>query len=122
MAEYAAKQEVEVVRVEDQRERAVQRLDRLATLMDTSVQIPGTTFRVGLDPIIGLIPGVGVAVTPGVGRTVLGRMAGNILVDALVGSIPLLGDIFDAWFKANTRNIRILRNVLALPYADKTPA
>ena len=94
--------------------------------MDEAFTIPGTRIRVGLDSIIGLIPGigdsVGLATTGyilvhgyryGVRRRVLARMAGNAGVDFLLGSIPLVGDIFDVYFKANRRNADLLEKELA---------
>lgn len=94
---------------------------RLAELLDSHFKIPNTNIRFGLDPIISLIPGAG-DVFGGVislyfliqgaihgGRAaVLGRMFINILLDVLVGSIPVLGDLFDIYWKANLRNARIL--------------
>jgi Domain of unknown function (DUF4112) len=101
------------------RER-LQRLRSMAWLLDNAIGLPGG-FRIGLDAIIGLIPGVGDAVGAlisvyilnearilGAPRSVLMRMSGNVLLEALVGSIPLLGDLFDAGFKANMRNIALL--------------
>lgn len=97
------------------------RIRRLATLMDSQFSIPGTRFRFGLDGILGLIPGVGdlgtfavsgymlvLMARNGASGNVLARMTVNILLDALIGSIPLLGDLFDFAFKANTRNLRLM--------------
>ena len=97
-------------------------LDRLADLMDSAVGIPGTRFRLGLDGILGLIPGVGDAATvlPAayiiyrawqlrVPPPVLRRMIVNSGLDFAVGTVPLLGDVFDMAFKSNRRNLRILR-------------
>lgn len=95
--------------------------NRLAELLDSKFKIPNTDIRFGLDPIISLIPGAG-DVFAGVislyfliqgaihgGRAaVLGRMFINILLDVLIGSIPILGDLFDVYWKANLRNARIL--------------
>ena len=94
---------------------------RLAKLMDAQFSIPGTGYRFGLDGIIGLIPGAGDLATfavsgymlvimaqNGASGYVLARMALNILLDAAIGSIPLLGDVFDFAFKANTRNLRLM--------------
>ncbi len=96
------------------------RLRRLAKVLDTAIRLPGG-FRIGADSVIGLAPGVGDAVTTalaayivyegwqlGVPRHALVRMAGNVAIDGLVGSIPVLGDIFDVAFKANVRNIAII--------------
>jgi len=100
----------------------LKRLDTLATLMDAQFRIPGTSIRFGLDSIIGLIPGIGDLSTftvsgylmvlmarNGASGFVLARMAVNILVDALIGSIPVIGDLFDVTFKANIRNMRLLK-------------
>ncbi|WP_406700953.1 DUF4112 domain-containing protein [Singulisphaera sp. Ch08] len=100
-------------------------LEQLAWLMDRAFQIPGTKFRVGLDAILGLLP-VGGDLLTGivqvglvlvaftryrVPRAVAARMAANVLIDTALGAIPFLGDIFDATFKANTRNIKLLQQV-----------
>ncbi|CAA9305999.1 MAG: hypothetical protein AVDCRST_MAG56-5869 [uncultured Cytophagales bacterium] len=97
-------------------------LDQVTGVMDTAFRVPGTNFRFGLDPIIGLIPGVGELVTfgisgallmvmarHGVSRKVLLMMAGNILLDSTIGAIPILGDLFDAGYKSNRRNLELLR-------------
>ena len=104
-----------------QRAEIEQRLRVLARLMDAQFELPGTRFRFGLDALIGLVPGLGDAVTTaisayiiaearrlGVSRWVLARMIANVALDALVGAIPLAGDLFDAAFKANLRNLRLL--------------
>ena len=103
----------------DTRDR-IRRLRSLANLFDNALPLPGG-FRVGLDPIIGLIPGVGdvigaivavfiltEATNIGVPRSIVWRMIGNILLDSVVGSIPFLGDLFDFAFKANSRNVDLL--------------
>jgi hypothetical protein len=108
------------------------RVRGLSTLLDSAIRIPGTNFRIGLDPIIGLVPGVGdlatgamgiyvltVAAQAGVSRTVLVRMLANLGLDALVGGVPLLGDLFDASFKANNRNVALLESALARPVETK---
>jgi len=102
------------------------RLDRVATLMDSRFQIPGTRIRFGADAIIGLIPGVGdVAAASlavyiiwrarklGISRWAQTRMVTNMLLDTTIGAIPLVGDAFDVWLKANKRNVGILRKELA---------
>ena len=106
----------------DVRLTRIRRLQDLADLLDASFQVPGTNWRFGLDPVLGLIPGVGDALA-GVaslyivfeswrlgarGGTVV-RMLGNILVDTVVGAIPLLGDALDFAMKPNQRNLRLLR-------------
>jgi NADH:ubiquinone oxidoreductase subunit 5 (subunit L)/multisubunit Na+/H+ antiporter MnhA subunit len=97
-------------------------LDVLAKLMDSQFRIPGTNIRFGLDALIGLVPGAGDfvsflvssylvsnAINKGASGYVLSRMVLNIVVDALVGAIPVLGDIFDVAFKANQRNVKLLQ-------------
>lgn len=104
---------------------ALQRIRQLAQWLDAAYQIPGTNYRVGWDSLIGLIPGVGDAATglasaviigyamkAGVRKRALARMLANLGIDLTVGSIPLLGDFFDATFKANLRNVAILEKEL----------
>lgn len=102
--------------------RHVERLRRVSRWMDEAVGVPGTRFRVGLDGVMGLlVPGAGDAVGGavsvyamyaaarlGAGPAVLLRMTLNIGLDALVGVVPFLGDLFDFAFKANRRNLRLL--------------
>ncbi len=97
--------------------------ERLVTLLDDRFRIPGTDLRFGLDPIIGILfPGIGDAVTGtgsiglltlaarrGVPRVVLWRMVLNIFIDMIFGSLPIIGDIFDVAFKANRRNLELIR-------------
>jgi hypothetical protein len=100
----------------------VKHVEWLARLMDSQFKIPGTNIRFGLDPLIGLIPGIGdfagflisgymlsELARNGASGFVLARMTLNIVIDALIGSIPLVGDLFDAGFKANEKNIRLMR-------------
>jgi hypothetical protein len=103
------------------RQARLDRLGRLAWLLDSSIAIPGTGLSVGLDALIGLFPVVGdligVALSAyilkeahalGVGKSVLARMAFNIVVEGVVGAVPVAGDVFDAAWKANQRNVRLL--------------
>lgn len=98
------------------------RLDALASFMDSAILIPGTNLRFGADAIIGLIPGIGDAITAGIScliileakrmgapHHVVARMIGNVAIDGLVGAVPLVGDLFDVAFRANLRNMRLLR-------------
>ena len=104
------------------RSDAVRRMEMMAKLLDNAFVIPGTNQRVGIDAIIGLIPGVGDVVTTllssyvmwearnlGVSRVAIGRMLSNLAIHATVGAIPLVGDVFDAFFRVNQRNMRIVR-------------
>jgi len=97
-------------------------VERIASVMDDKFRIPGTNFRFGLDPILNLIPFAGdvsgflvsaallyIMAKNGVSRKVLILMAINISVDAAIGAIPLLGQISDFYIKANTRNIKLLK-------------
>jgi len=97
------------------------RLRLLSHYLDDLVRIPGTNYRIGLDPLLGLLPVVGDAPTTvlsayivaeaaafGVPRATLARMVSVLVVDAVVGSIPVVGDAFDAVWKANDRNVRLL--------------
>lgn len=101
--------------------RQIEHLRRLAYWLDEGIRIPGTRIRFGLDPIIGLIPGVGdaagavmaaaillEAIRQGVPRSVLIRIAANIAIDTAVGAFPLIGDLFDAAWKSNKRNLALL--------------
>jgi hypothetical protein len=100
----------------------------LALLMDNVVRVPGTNLRFGLDPIIGLIPGIGdtasaitsalaliYATRSGLPKMLIARMAGNILINELVGIIPGIGDAFSFWFKSNARNYDLIRGHIAEP-------
>ena len=104
-------------------------LRRLSRLLDTSIPLPGG-MRIGWDAVLGLVPGFGdgagallssfivvQAARLGASGAVLLRMVGNVAVEALVGSVPFLGDVFDAAFKANVRNVRLLEQHLAAPGA-----
>lgn len=102
-------------------DRDLERLRRLADLLDNRFRIPGTNIRFGLDGIIGLVPGIGdlaglavsgflmfIMARRGAGPLIMVRMAWNSVIDALVGEIPILGDLFDFRFKANRRNVDML--------------
>jgi hypothetical protein len=100
----------------------------LALIMDNFLRVPGTKLRFGLDPIIGLLPGIGDVASAiisavafvhaarcGVPKILLARLAMNILINELVGIIPGLGDAFSFWFKSNVRNYELLRRYSAAP-------
>ena len=111
------------------REQLRERLNRLAWLLDSSIPIPGTRLTIGLEVLIGLVPVVGdlvgVALSSyiikeahalGVSRAILARMAFNVAVEGLVGLVPFAGDLFDAGWKANQRNVRLLNDWLDHPH------
>lgn len=113
---------------------ARERLILLTRLMDTAVYVPLLRTRVGLDAALGLLPGVGDVISAAIGlylvheartlgasRWLQARMLGNLLLDAAAGSVPLLGDLFDVFFKAHVRNLRLLQKHLGEPYIDGTP-
>jgi hypothetical protein len=108
----------------DRAER-LEKIEQLTTFLDEAIRIPGTNFRVGWDAVIGLIPGIGDAVSAalaahivheasklGVSKWTLARMIANVGIDAVVGLVPVVGDLFDMGFKANRRNVRLLRKRL----------
>ena len=102
-------------------------LRKWAVLLDSAFQVPGTKLRFGLDPIVGLLPGAGDIVTGffsvmillhafrlRIPKVVMARMMANTGLDLLAGAVPLLGDLFDAGYKANLRNLALLeRHALA---------
>jgi Domain of unknown function (DUF4112) len=109
-----------------ERLKILNRLTRLAKLMDTAWGIPFTKIRFGFDSVVGLIPGAGDAVNLGVSlyslilarklgapSSMLVRMAANAGIDFGLGSVPVVGDIFDLFFKSNTRNLKMLTEFLA---------
>lgn len=117
--------------VESRRPRAIDpELDLLARWMDSVFEMPGLRFRFGWDALLGLIPGLGDTVTTlvslyilgaarryGVPRATMVRMAANIALDYLCGAVPLVGDVFDVYWKANQRNVALLRR-----HVEATPA
>ena len=100
---------------------------RWPTLLDTAFLVPGTNIRFGIDAMIGLVPGIGDAVTTlmslyivrearelGAPRHLIARMLVNVALDGVVGAVPLLGDAFDVMWRANRRNMALLRKHIAL--------
>jgi len=112
---------------------SVARLRRFAVWLDAGIAVPGTSLRFGLDPVLGLVPGLGDAVGAclaawifveairlGAPRATLLRIAANIGLDALIGAVPVLGDVFDVVWKANLKNVTLLeRHELDPPGAGK---
>jgi hypothetical protein len=108
------------------RAERIARLDALANLLDTAFILPGTNIRFGFDAMIGLVPGIGDAITTvmslyivrearalGAPRHLIARMLTNVAIDGVVGAVPFLGDAFDVVWRANRRNMTLLRNHLA---------
>ena len=100
----------------------------LTRLLDSVARVPGTSFRFGLDPVLGLVPGLGdvagaalsgyvvlLASRLGAPTSVLVRMLGNVAIDTVVGMVPLFGDLFDASWKSNTRNLALLERHMGSP-------
>ena len=109
-------------------EQLSKKLDNLAWLLDNSIKLPGTSWRIGLDGVIGLIPGIGDLAAGGlstyilyqalklkVPRAIIARMALNVLLESVIGVIPILGDLFDFVFKANQRNVNLMRKYVLNP-------
>jgi hypothetical protein len=100
----------------------------LALIMDEFIRVPGTKFKFGLDPLIGLVPGLGdtgsalvsafalvQAARRGVPKILLARMSLNILINEVIGIVPVVGDAFSFWFKSNARNYQIIKDHTATP-------
>lgn len=116
----------------------LEHLEAIEHLFDRRFRMPGTSIRFGLDPILGLVPVAGDTVSAAVslyliwlahnvggGARLKSRMVGNVLVDYLVGLVPIIGNIGDVFFKANTRNLRLLKEHLARsrpPRSGASPA
>jgi uncharacterized protein DUF4112 len=111
------------------REQRLARLDALAKLLDVAFILPGTNIRYGIDGLIGLVPVVGDIITTAISLWLVrearalgapwhltARMLGNVALDGVVGLVPLAGDAFDVMFRANVRNVRLLRR-----WMDKQP-
>ncbi|WP_207395990.1 DUF4112 domain-containing protein [Bremerella alba] len=109
----------------DDREKLISRLQKIAHLFDDAVTVPGTSIKLGWDAVLGLIPIVGDASTTavsayflweayrlGASRWTLTKMVWNVLVDFIIGFIPLVGDLFDVTFRANRRNMKLLEKEL----------
>ncbi len=109
-------------------EARYRRLRHIAVLMDGVLRVPGTRFRFGLSSLIGLPPGAGDAMLTaislwivwegsklGLPREKIARMLGNVAIEAALGSVPVLGDLFDVMWKANLRNLAIIEAHLAEP-------
>lgn len=113
---------VKVLPRDEAREHLPAIADMLAKALDTTIKIPGTSISIGLDPLLGLIPGVGDVLANLIGtiilalatrlqlpRIVLARMSLNLLINGAVGAVPVVGDLFSVWFRSHARNAALLR-------------
>ncbi|WP_342361659.1 DUF4112 domain-containing protein [Terrarubrum flagellatum] len=121
-----ARPSVDARRAREMREqRALDRLALVARVMDSAFVIPGANIRIGVDPLIGLIPAVGDMIAGAIAAwivfearrlgapvTLVARMVANVVVDTVIGAVPVIGDAFDVAFKANIRNVELLRRHL----------
>ena len=111
---------------DDEVEAAVARIEFLSRVMDSMIEIPGTKMRIGVDALIGIVPVVGDLISQaissyliwearklGVSRFTIARMIGNSAIDTVVGFIPFAGDAFDMAFRANMKNLALLKAHLA---------
>lgn len=107
---------------------------KISWLLDECLRIPGTEIRFGLDPILGILPYGGETVATLIGATILGdagrkglplgtliKMGGNMILNAVVGVIPVFGDAFSVWFKSNSRNYRMINHYLDSDHGDEEP-
>ena len=132
--EYSSVQDTEseprvtVLPRDEAREHLLAIADIIAKVLDTSIRIPGTSWSIGLDPLLGLIPGIGDAMANLIGTVILGlaarlqlprivltRMSLNLLINGTVGAIPIVGDLFSVWFRSHARNAALLREAAMKP-------
>lgn len=122
MADPVPRRPLESPSPDSQREALLATAEFLAKILDTTVRIPGTRIYLGLDPLLGLIPGIGdmlanligtviliLAARLQVPRIVVARMSLNLLINGTIGTIPILGDLFSIWFRSHARNAVLLR-------------
>lgn len=115
----------------ERKARARERLIALTRLMDSAVDVPILRTKVGLDALLGVLPVAGDLLSAAVGvyliaqarelgasRWLQAKMAGNLVIDAAAGSVPLAGDLFDVYFRAHRRNLKLLQKELGEPYLD----
>jgi len=119
---------IEVLPRNQAHEHLIAIADMLAKVLDTTIRIPGTSWYIGLDPLLGLIPGIGDAIANLIGTVILGlatrlqlprivlaRMSLNLLINGTVGAVPIVGDLFSVWFRSHTRNAVLLREAAMKP-------
>jgi hypothetical protein len=122
------KSPVEVLPRDEAREHLLTIADILAKALDTTIRIPGTSWYIGLDPLLGLIPGIGDVLANLIGmiilglatrlqlpRIVLARMSLNLLINGTVGAVPIAGDLFSVWFRSHAKNAALLREAAMKP-------
>jgi hypothetical protein len=126
--ERETKSPIEVLPRDEAREHLITIADMLAKALDTTVKIPGTSWYIGLDPLLGLIPGIGDVIANLIGTVILGiatrlrlprivlaRMSLNLLINGTIGAVPLVGDVFSIWFRSHARNAALLREAAMKP-------
>ena len=117
-----------LLRMTSEPNESLRRARVVATVLDDAIRIPGTNIRFGLDPVIGLVPGLGdllggaasayiilEAARAGASASILVRMAANVGIDTLIGALPVIGDLFDFAWKSNARNVRLLARHVDAP-------
>lgn len=115
----------------DRKRRARERLITLTRLMDSAIDVPILRTKVGLDALLGVVPVAGDLLSAAIGlylitqarelgasRWLQTKMVGNLVLDATVGAVPLAGDVFDIYFRAHRRNLKLLQEHLGEPYLD----
>lgn len=111
----------------------ISKLRRISRLLDSAISIPGTKISFGLDPILGMLPGGGDALTGGISayivieaakmgisRDIILKMVGNILIDSFAGTVPVVGDLFDVGWKSNVKNLELLEKHLDLAQSSQS--
>ena len=119
----------------ERKRRARERLITLTRLMDSAIDVPMLRTKVGLDAVLGIIPLAGDLLSAAIGvylitqarelgasRWLQGKMVGNLVIDAAVGAVPLAGDVFDIYFRAHRRNLKLLQQHLGEPYLEVSGA
>jgi hypothetical protein len=115
----------------ERKRRARERLITLTRLMDSAIDVPVLRTTVGLDALLGVVPVAGDLLSAAIGlymitqarelgasRWLQGKMIGNLVLDTAVGAVPLAGDVFDVYFRAHRRNLKLLQAELGEPYFD----
>jgi len=119
---------VEVLPRDEVRDHLLAIADMLAKVLDTTIKIPGTSIYIGLDPLLGLLPGIGDVIANLIGTVILGiatrlqlprivlaRMSLNLLINGTFGAVPIVGDLFSVWFRSHAKNAALLREAAMKP-------